>query len=286
MILLGATDSSSNDEAITLSWCTNEYGNEIMSSTTRIPMIQIMEIDNDDDGTIDSARLEVRVPIKSNERVHKVWALALFEYKLKDFVQVEWEAAAVVDEQSSLPGRGLVVDGEFSLHQRDLFSAFQRKYVVLFLSISLFPSENETQQTSTSSASALYADQTMLEAGMDASVEDFLPENLLRNYTARDFMSVYEYRYPVWLPRTSELPVDQSFSYFDLNITVRFPTDTIQYRPNFGETLKHGLMQYIPFYIVIAPLIAFVKHFLFEHQVIETEVVSEMPYGSQKLHRF
>ena len=152
-------------------------------------------------------------------------------------------------------------------------------------SFSLPPSERNPTTTA-SSASALYADQTMLEAGMDASVEDFLPENLLRNYTARDFMSVYEYRYPVWLPRTSELPVDQSFSYFDLNITVRFPTDTIQYRPNFGETLKHGLMQYIPFYIVIAPLIAFVKHFLFEHQVIETEVVSEMPYGSQKLHRF
>jgi len=126
----------------------------------------------------------------------------------------------------------------------------------------------------------------MLDAGMDASIQDFLPENLMRNYTSRDFMSIYEYQYPIWLTRTGEVPVDRSNSYFDLNMTVRFPTDTIEYRPNFGETFKYGLMQYVPFYIVIAPLIAFVKHFLFEHQVIETEVVSEMPYGSQKLHKF
>jgi hypothetical protein len=130
IIILEATDTSSSDKAVTISWCTNEYGNEIMSSSTRIPMVQSMEIDANNDGTLDYTRLELRMPLKTTERVHKVWALALFEYKLKDFVEVEWEAAAVVDEQSSLPGRGLVVDGEFSLHQRDLFSAFQKKYVV------------------------------------------------------------------------------------------------------------------------------------------------------------
>ena len=110
-------------------------------------MIQSMEIDADDDGTVDYTRLEVRVPIKSTERVHKVWALALFEYKLEDFVEVEWEAAAVVDEQSSLPGRGLVVDGEFYLHQRDLFSAFQKKYVSLcHVSLSLLIVTRQQQQ--------------------------------------------------------------------------------------------------------------------------------------------
>ena len=132
----------------------------------------------------------------------------------------------------------------------------------------------------------MYSDQIMLNAGMDASIQDFLPENLMANYTSRDFMSVYEYQYPIWLPRTSVTPIDQHLTYFDLNMTVRIPTDTIQYRPNFGETLKHGLMQYVPFYIVIAPLIAFVRHFLFESQVIETEVISETPYGSQKMHKF
>lgn len=128
---MGTSDSATNDIK-TLSWCTNEYGNEIMSSTTRVPVIKSVENDVNDDGTIDSVVLEVRMPMGPTERVHKVWALALFEYRLTDFLEVEWEAAAVVDEQSALPGRGLVVDGEFSLHQRDLFSSFQKKYVFFF----------------------------------------------------------------------------------------------------------------------------------------------------------
>lgn len=255
-------DTSDNTYDV-LSWCTNEFGNEIMSSTTRVPTVFSAEIDDDDDGTTDRVDIHLRMPLKASEDVHRVWAVALFQYQLREFVEIAWEAAAVVEESSPLPGLGLVTDGSFEIRQRDLFSGFQRNW-----------------------DAELYTDQLMLEADEDASVNDFLPQRMMSNYTSRDFSTTYAYRYPTWIGRTNGNPIDQSMAHFDLNMTIRAPTDTFAYRPKFGETFKYALMQYVAFYVVLTPLIALIKTFLFHHQIVETDVVAESPFGSMKHHAF
>jgi len=261
MIILQTKDSAQNDGVSTLSWCTNEYGNEIMSSSIRVPVVREMEKDDDRDGSTDTMELNVRVPLKRTEAVHGVWFIALYRYRLTEHVDVEWEAAAIVDERTPLDSEALVVDGDFYIRQRDLF-------------------------TSADETSALYSDEVMLEGGQYASIDDFLPQNMVQNYSARTFSTTFDYRYPVWVPRTKEVPVDRTFTHFDFNVTLRVPTDTITYRPGFGETIKFGIIQYVAFYVVIAPLVTIVQNFIFRNQIVESKVVVEVPIGSRKPHNF
>lgn len=262
-MLLQLRDTDQPKAPLTLSWCTNEYGNEIMSTTTRIPSVKDYKLDLNGDGKADIIKISLSMPLRPTESVHHVWLIALFEYQLEATAKLDMEAAAIVDENTYFAGDALHVDGDLVFHQREVVSSF-----------------GGLRQP--------YINQPILDADEMASVSDFSPLSILRNYTARNFTTTYDYhssRY--WVPKPP-LAVDQDGLTvpFDLHMTVRVPTQTILYQPGFGETVKYALMQYVTFYIILLPWMAGIRRFLFRHQILETAVVAEMPYGGQKLHAF
>eukprot|EP00941_MAST-03F_sp_MAST-3F-sp1_P006048 g6048.t1 len=245
-----------------LTFSTNANINELNSASTLPLVLESSKSDVNRDGLTDSLTLTLTAPISTKDRVHRVAVVAIVQYALKDRTNMVMESVAYLDHSSPLPGRALIVDGDLRLHQRvplTLKGGAQSWYMA--------------------------PDEMLLEANENSAASDFLLENMLQGYNARNFTTRLETSSEFWLS-AAPLALGESNRNFFVNLTMRVPLEEVEYFTDWSECMKFAFVQYVPLFLVAKYLLNWLRKYIYENQVLESQYVIDTQFGVQKKHQF
>lgn len=221
-------------------YSTDEYINQIAGSQiVRVPTIQASEQDMDSDGRIDRFEVSVRLPLTATDSVQKVSAALFFEVALTESVQLTMESMVFVQESTSLPSSRLDIFGDLAFVQRNPLSLSSRR--------------------TSYEGSIIGTPQTLQDV--------LLPKILERNWERNETTTLSNV-HSSW---TGGVPVGNSGE-FELKLHLNIPEQTIQYTPNFLETVKFGWVQYLAIWAIVFVILEWASRYIFEHQLVDTMV--------------
>ncbi|XP_038070170.1 transmembrane protein 231-like isoform X2 [Patiria miniata] len=230
------------DEASYLAWSTYQNFNQLQQQHLRIPLVKTRKEDNNRDGRYDMLHFSVSVPVLATENVLGVKLILLFDYRLYRFSSLRMEAMAYMEHTSPLSGSEFIADGELRLRLKMPLShkAVDTRY------------------------------DTPVINGDSVFVSDYQLSKIFSDYISRNVSTYFECRYPVWQrgPSSSET--------FLIRGTVRYPEELLVYIPGFFQVLIWAWVQYLAVLLIFIYLIARVKTFIFQNQLIRTIV--ERPF--------
>ncbi|XP_035680504.1 transmembrane protein 231-like [Branchiostoma floridae] len=236
-ILLLLQTSQTGDYLV---WSTYQNFNQLQQGRVRVPLVKSREEDSNRDGKSDALQMTVQVPLLDTEEVYSVDLLLFFQYKLYIFSAFTMECMAYLQHTSPLPGADLTVVGDLRLHQKYPLGHTGRDTrfnTSIIDSTSIFPSAYDLR-------------------------------TIFESYSDRNVSTNFQTYYPVW--RTGRATGQP----FVISATVRYPEETILYKPGFWQLIKWGWVQYISILLVFLFVFDRIKTFVFENQILNTIVDS------------
>ncbi|XP_064466426.1 transmembrane protein 231-like [Ornithodoros turicata] len=222
-------------------WSSYPFLNDHVSGV-RVPHIEEKEDDANFDGKPDILHLMIKVPLPGNTKVFAAKLLLLFDCSIQTYAQVAYEGIGLVQHSSGVPGDEFMFTGDLRLKQQNLFNYHgydhrNKKSII-------------NEETTT--------------------VSGFSSERLLHDYSSRNVTTNLENIFSTW--RSTKKSPD-----FTLNIKIRYPVETIFYRPGFWHVVQHAWMQYFAILVIFLYIGHSVKCFVFSNQVLETYYETVVP---------
>lgn len=241
MLMIGATGTAGEFVA----WSTFPNFNRLLGNNLRIPAVSVKEEDSNLDGKSDRLLLQLTVPLKAEEQIYSIQLLLTFSYQLFRMSTVVMQSMAFIQHSSSVPGSQLFISGDLRLHQQ-------------------IPLPHRGPHTA--------YNVSVVETGSPFA-NSYDLASIVRSYQARNLTTYLSCPTPVWIiGRAVNAP-------FQINAEVRYPLETISYRPGFWEMLKFAWIQYVSVLLVFLWLFKHIQTFVFQNQVLPT-----MPTPLRKTH--
>lgn len=237
------------DDTSYICWSTFPRFNSLVEDHLRVPSINSREEDKDGDGRNDELSLRLEFPVTEAEKIVSIKLMLFFNYKLSKFSRLELEGMAYLTYGSPKSGSEYHVIGDLGLHQRVLLG---------------HTGINSDYNTSIVDWDSIYA-------------ETYSLHHILKSYSDRDVTTVLGNIYEVWM---SARGPDEPFI---IAAHVRYPEQTISYKPSFWNIMKTAWIQYLAVLVVFTYGFATVKSYVFGNQIIQTIVESQ--FKICKIHK-
>ncbi|XP_058252317.1 transmembrane protein 231 [Hemibagrus wyckioides] len=243
MLMIGVTSVSGDYVA----WSTFSNFNTLLGDKLRIPTVSVRESDSNGDGKADRLSLQMSVPLNSAEQIYSIQLLLSFSYQLRRMSVVVMQSMALVQSSSPVPMSQLFISGDLKLQQKEPLS---HRGVHTQYNVSVINS-----------------------ASPFANSYDLA--TIIRNYQERNLTTYLWCPVPVWtVGRAANTP-------FQINAEIRYPVETIMYRPGFWETVKFAWVQYVSVLLIFLWIFQRVQTFVFYNRVLPTVPVSlHKPHSS------
>ena len=125
----------------------------------------------------------------------------------------------------------------------------------------------------------------VLAAEETSGVGEWQLESLLEGYNARNFTTRYETSSALWLSAPPPALGEEN-RHFRVNMTVRIPTERVEYSTEWSECLKMAFVQYATLFLLSKYLLDVLREYLYENQVFESQVVVDSQSRRVKEHSF
>ncbi|KAM9470202.1 transmembrane protein 231 [Clarias gariepinus] len=223
-----------------VAWSTFSNFNTLLGDNLRIPTVSVQEIDRNGDGKADRLSLQLSVPLNSAEQIYSIQLLLTFSYQLRRMAAVVMQSMVLLQSSSSVPMSQLFISGDLRLQQKEPLS---HRGLHTVYNVSVIDS-----------------------ASPFASSYDLT--SIIRNYQERNLTTYLSCPVPVWtVGRAANAP-------FQINAEIRYPVETITYRPGFWETLKFAWVQYVSVLLIFIWIFQRIQTFVFHNRVLPTVPVS------------
>jgi len=249
--------SNDPDSIQTWVWDTVPEIQQVYEPFLRPCIVRAWPTDSNLDGISDEWTITVQMPLDHGDKVYQVQSVARFTYELVGRAALFMDTIAYIEHSSPIPGRGLNVEADAQLRQKEALSV--RK-------------ENILSQGRRSTP---------------ASLQENLISTLVSSYSKRNFTMELSNTYKVWstignMDQFSTIPDS-----FLLNFTLRIPTDQIVYIPDVPQVLKVAWIQYFSIAAIFFILFYILEKFVYTNQVLETMVFAEgQKSNTRKGHTF
>ncbi|XP_066505999.1 transmembrane protein 231 [Hoplias malabaricus] len=243
MLMIGATGTAGEFVA----WSTFPNFNRLLGNNLRIPTVSVQEVDSNQDGKSDRLSVQLALPLKAGEQIYSIQLLLFFSYQLFRMSTVVMQSLAFIQHSSSVPGSQLFISGDLRLQQR-----------------TPLPHRGLHTQYNVS-----------VVDGASPFVSTYDLTNIIRSYQERNLTTHLSCPAPVWIiGRAVDAP-------FQINAEIRYPVETISYRPGFWEVIKFAWIQYVSVLLVFLWIFNRIQLFVFQNQVLPTVPVSlHKPHSS------
>ncbi|XP_027016660.1 transmembrane protein 231 [Tachysurus fulvidraco] len=235
MMMIGVTSVSGDYVA----WSTFSNFNMLLGDKLRIPTVSVRESDINGDGKADRLSLQMSVPLISTEQIYSLQLLLTFSYQLRRMSVVVMQSMALIQSSSSVPMSQLFISGDLKLEQKEPLShrGVHTQYNVSVIDSSPF-------------------------------ADSFDLTTIIRKYQERNLTTYLWCPVPVWtVGRAVNTP-------FQIKAEIRYPVETITYRPGFWETVKFAWIQYVSVLLIFLWIFQRVQTFVFLNRVLPTVPVS------------
>ncbi|XP_060784497.1 transmembrane protein 231-like isoform X2 [Neoarius graeffei] len=236
MLMMGVTSVSGEYVA----WSTFSNFNALLGDKLRIPTVSVQESDRNGDGKADRLSLQMSVPLTSEEQIYSIQLLLTFSYQLRRMSVVVMQSMVLVQASSPVPVSQLFISGDLKLQQKEPLShrGVHTHYNVSVINL----------------------------ASPFASSYDL--STIIRNYQERNLTTYLSCPVPVWtVGRAANAP-------FEIKAEIRYPVETVTYRPGFWETLKFAWVQYVSVLLIFLWIFQRIQTFVFHNRVLPTVPVS------------
>ncbi|XP_053487633.1 transmembrane protein 231 isoform X1 [Ictalurus furcatus] len=243
MLMMGVTSVSGDYVA----WSTFSNFNTLLGDKLRIPTVSVRESDRNGDGKADRLSLQLSIPLNSAEQIYSVQLLLTFSYQLHRMSVVVMQSMLLLQSSSPVPVSQLFISGDLKLQQKEPLShrGVHTDYNVSVID-SASPFANSYDLTT-----------------------------IVRNYQERNLTTYLSCPVPVWtFGRAANAP-------FQIIAEIRYPVETITYRPGFWETVKFAWVQYVSVLLIFLWIFQRIQTFVFNNRVLPTVPVSlHKPHSS------
>jgi transmembrane protein 231 len=180
----------------------------------------------------------MQFPVTPSASVCAVRAMLFFDIKLSLLARLHMQSLLYVSSSWSVPSHHLWIGGDLHLRQS-------------------LPLPNSGVIT-TYNVSAVNMD------GLSAQDYEFV--SILSRYQSRNITTALAGSSHVWEPGSN--------STFKLEFEIRYPPQSISYRPGFWELMKFAWIQYLSVLVIFYLVFKAVSIFVFNNQIVRTVVSS------------
>jgi len=241
-------------QVFTLMYSTNPTINQLYS-TFRIPTIRSAELDDNRDGIIERLEMSINLPLQDYELIYGFTAMVYYNCKLYSRAKYTFDSIAYMNYESGTPMKELQIDGEMMFHQSSPLSVFGG-YTIL------------------------YADDPLVDVTNTISAEDVSIETIMSKFNARDtsfrFRPSYQYVSKRGVFPFAQYNPQDHISAFNTSITIRIPSQIINFTPEISAVLKFAWIQYMSIFVVVAFLLFSLNSFIFKHQLLFTHSIADI----------
>jgi hypothetical protein len=226
--------------------------NELRHESFRSASIKSREVDDNLDGVLDQLLLNIKMPLRVNEYVHGIKALAFINYELNSHINMDMESLVYVHHNSGLAGSKFSTYGDLSLRQRKPISRTDSH-------LSMYHNDN------------LLHPYVAGKVAMESNVG-----SILNKYKERDVATDYIERFPRWTSEDNSYETkdteneDELTKKFEIDITIEIPKmQTIVYVPSLTEVLTEAWIRYLSFLIITGFCVKRFLEFVFTKNIIK-----------------
>lgn len=234
-------------------WSTRQELSPLLPQHVRVPAVRSAAEDHNQDGVADVLKLSVELPIgvsPTDFGYKQVFLLASYKVLLRGKVNEQLGGLVALDLGSPYLASGLWVQGKMSFKQ----------------SLPIFQND-EVRTVYSQNPLAIDPQSNWLPQHQPLTVQA-----LLARYGARNETVHLEQAVPaIW---------DYSFAsnrYFKIQVVMEVPPQLIYYVPRAVEIIKFGWVQFLAFLLPTWLILQCLKDIAFEHQLVETCVVAQLP---------
>ncbi|XP_066974461.1 transmembrane protein 231 [Macrobrachium rosenbergii] len=219
-----------------LIWSSNSIYNDLLKKYLRTPLIKSSEIDENKDGLKDKLDFNLELPLLASELVYGVSVLLVFDYRLQHLCEVALEGAGLLQYSSGLPVTSLYHYADLTLSQRHLlhYGRSNSQY-----NVSILP--------------------TSVQETKEWSMNSILHEYWKRNLTTR-----FTNTYTSWQNGGTDV--------LRLMLEIRYPEQSILYKPGFWYIIKWAWIQYFCLLAVVSYIVNLIKDWIFQNSIVSTWV--------------
>lgn len=252
-------------------WTTSPAANDLIGNAAAVtPVVKSSTSDFNLDGRPDELHLAITVPLSTIEYPTSVTVLAFVEAKLTTVTRMQMDGVLVASHTSGVSGSSFVADGDVVFRQRDSLPYAPDGIYTPYLRSPLTPLAAPT------------------------SIQDVLPNNILREYRSRNHTVELSVPYAIWEEQRPDysmppyVDVIQAVGRtvgrksFDIRVTARIPPTAVRVRPGVTEELKHGWIQYVSFLVITVVAAWVLRKLVFGLHIVETAIFADTPRA--KLH--
>eukprot|EP00930_Biecheleria_cincta_P052085 TRINITY_DN37326_c0_g1_i1.p1 TRINITY_DN37326_c0_g1~~TRINITY_DN37326_c0_g1_i1.p1 ORF type:complete len:325 (+),score=38.11 TRINITY_DN37326_c0_g1_i1:71-1045(+) len=253
-IFVVAAANSPNDA---VGWSTRQELSSLLPRHVRVPTVRSAVEDHNRDGVADVLKLSVELPtgVSANDSGYKkVLLLASYKVLLRGKINEQLGGLVAVDLGSPYLASGLWVQGKMSFKQ----------------SLPIFQNDG-VRTVYSQNPLAIDARSNWLPQHQPLTVQALLARYSMRNET-------------VHLEQAVPAMWDYSFAssgYFKIQVFMEVPPQLIYYVPRAVEIIKLGWVQFLAFLLPTWLILRCLKDIAFEHQLVETFVVPQLPEKDQ-----
>ncbi|VDM96552.1 unnamed protein product [Thelazia callipaeda] len=197
--------------------------------------------------------LNVTFPLTDKDRIHGVFFIFFFDYKLDYRSRFSMEAAIIDDLERIFPSSSLTVSGELWLDQ-----------MIPFWS-SGFDSDHGGLLINESSLDLIQYNPTIIASRH--SLKNFTT-TLKRHFIFHGQQDIRR-KFVTWTPRQADS------SHFVLHLSIRISEQQLVYQTGLLELFKWAWIQYFAFFVVVNFFVHKVRRFLFENHLLDTIIKTE-----------
>ena len=186
--------------------------------------VRSREIDSNIDGLTDQVVLSIVFPLNENEEVYSAQAILLFDYQLKEKVNLDTEAVVYVNDDTAVARNTLVALGELSFQQSHPLNL--RHY------------DNGVFQ-GYSDHSSVWNDSSFAE-----DIEYSEISNTMMRFSNRDYVASFEKETLIW--------TSGNMNYFNFTIVTNIPAgQEVRFVPMSVDIIKEAWVKYLSILLVI-----------------------------------
>lgn len=241
--------------------------NDLRLETFRSASTTSREADDDFDGVMDRLLVNIKMPLKANEYVYSIQALAFVKYRLDTHVKMEMESLIYVQHESALPGSKFTTIGDLCLRQLTPIPI-----------IGMSPDGANSENIWT-----LFSDNRLIDfqsVGKVASQSNI--GNIIHKYQSRSIATDYNERFPMWTRQVEDAYVvddmneeglDKHIKDFEFDLTVTIPKmQSVVYVPTLGEVLTEAWVRYLSQLVITGLIIQRMLSFVLRNHIFKANV--------------
>lgn len=243
-------DTGSN---INYFYSTNAQINQLYSSNIKFPILKSGVLDDNRDGKMDRLELSIALPLTNEETIYGFDCMIYYQTTLNARAKVIFDAVSLIGYEAGTPMSKVGIDGDLILRQTYPFSVY-------------------------GGYKNLYSNDPLFDITTSSTANDVAFDTIMHRYTARNVTLTFKTNYQ-YVERRDDLVTSLSENngrFFNTTLTVRVPTQTIQYTPPVSSVLKFAWVQYVSFFLVVYFLLYQLNSFIYTNKLLPVYATADI----------